>query len=269
MLHRMIWGVLTVAILLFLPACVQLGDSNTNDLLADYYSASSPEELQSAIDQLVQSGVKAEELANRLREGKKYSANVPVGWAIYYIDGPDGRTRPYHVYVPTDYDPAESYTVLYDLHGAVSMQPQPAEYLIERRRLWEPEAEEYGWILIVPHGDRLASWFSADGHANILGELDFVKHQYNVDESKVFVVRGFRTGARVRFGKDFTTPLPGQPSSRSTGIRPSAAMVPISPIRVISSTAPFGRPRGRRTSSILPAPELPSRRSVRRAGCGS
>ena len=207
MLHRMIWGVLTVAILLFLPACVQLGDSNTNDLLADYYSASSPEELQSAIDQLVQSGVKAEELANRLREGKKYSANVPVGWAIYYIDGPDGRTRPYHVYVPTDYDPAESYTVLYDLHGAVSMQPQPAEYLIERRRLWEPEAEEYGWILIVPHGDRLASWFSADGHANILGELDFVKHQYNVDESKVFV-SGFSDGGSGAFWQGFHDPTP-------------------------------------------------------------
>ena len=70
MLHRVIWGVLSVAILLFLPACTQFGDSNTNDLLADYCSASSPEELQAAISQLVQSDVEAEELASRLREGK-------------------------------------------------------------------------------------------------------------------------------------------------------------------------------------------------------
>ncbi|MFC2079704.1 PDZ domain-containing protein, partial [Candidatus Bipolaricaulota bacterium] len=207
MQHRRIWCAFILSILLFLPACAQLGDSASTAPLADYYNASSPEALEDAISQLVQSGIDVVELARMLREGKEYSDDVPIGWAVYYYDGPDDRTRPFHVYVPTDYDSSQSYTVLFDLHGAVSSQPQPAEYLELRRRLWSPEAEEFGWILIVPHGDRLASWFSSDGHANILGELEFVKREYNVDENKVFV-SGFSDGGSGAFWQGFHDPTP-------------------------------------------------------------
>jgi len=126
MLRRTIWSALLLAILLFLPVCAQLGGSNLNDLLADYYDATNLEELEAAISQLVQSDVDVTELARMLREGKEYSSSVSTGWAVYYYDGPDGRARPYHVYVPTDYDASSSYPVLFDLHGAVSLQPQPA-----------------------------------------------------------------------------------------------------------------------------------------------
>jgi len=200
--YRTIWSVLLIISGLFLPACAQIGDSTSNISLSDYYSASTPEELDAAIDDLVDANVDAGDLALLLREGIEYSSDVPVGWAIYEIDGLDGRTRPYHVYVPTDYDPAEAHTVLFDLHGAVSSFAQPAEYLMERRRLWEAEAEEYGWILIVPHGDRNASWFSANGHANIIGELAFVKRHYNVDENKVFV-SGFSDGGSGAYWQAF------------------------------------------------------------------
>lgn len=202
MLYRAIWSVLLIIAVLFLPACAQIGDSTSNDLLAVFYGASTPEELESAIDDLVNADIDAGDLALLLREGIEYSADVPVGWTVHEFVGPDGRTRPYHVYVPTDYSPNESYPLLFDLHGAVSSPAQPAEYLMERRRLWEPEAEEYGWILVVPHGDRTATWFSGDGHANILGELAFVKHQYNVDENKVFV-SGFSDGGSGAYWQAF------------------------------------------------------------------
>jgi len=207
MLRRVIWIVLSTAILLTLPTSAQLEGSDFDVLLENYYAASGVEELQNVITQLVQADIDVEELAGRLREGKEYSADVAVGWSVHYFEGLDGRTRPYHVYAPTGYDPAVSYTVLFDLHGAVSSSPQPAEYLEQRRRLWELEAEECGWILIVPHGDRLASWFSADGRANILGQLNFVKHQYNVDENKVFV-SGFSDGGSGAFWQGFHDPTP-------------------------------------------------------------
>jgi hypothetical protein len=205
--YRTIWSVLFIIAVLFLPACAHLGDSTSNDLLADYYGASMREQLEAAIDDLVDSDVDAEDLALLLREGIEYSTDVPVGWTVHEFAGPDGRTRPYHVYVPTDYDPAESYTLMFDLHGAVSSSAQPAEYLMERRRLWEHEAEDLGWILVVPHGDRNASWFSANGHANILGELDFVKRLYNVDENKVFV-SGFSDGGSGAFWQAFHDSTP-------------------------------------------------------------
>ena len=207
MLRRVIWIVLSTAILLTLPASAQPEGSDLDALVENYYAASGAEELEGVITQLVQADISVEELAARLREGKDYSADVAVGWSIHYFEGLDGRTRPYHVYAPTNYDPTVSYTVLFDLHGAVSSSPQPAEYLEQRRRLWELEAEEYGWILIVPHGDRLASWFSADGRGNILGQLNFVKYQYNVDENKVFV-SGFSDGGSGAFWQGFHDPTP-------------------------------------------------------------
>jgi len=204
---RMIWSVLSIVAVLFLPACAHLEDSTSNELLANFYSVSTPEQLGVAISDLVGSVIDAEDLAVLLREGMEYSADVPVGWAIYEFAGTDERTRPYHVYAPTTYDPEKAHTLLFDLHGAVSTAAQPAEYLMERRRLWEHEAEELGWILIVPHGDRNASWFSANGLANIAGELRFVKRLYNVDENRVFV-SGFSDGGSGAFWQAFHDPTP-------------------------------------------------------------
>jgi predicted esterase len=175
--------------------------------MSDYYGASTPEVLEAAIDALVKSDIAATDLALLLRTGVEYSADVPVGWTVSEFEGPDGRTRPYHVYVPSDYDPTEALALLFDLHGSVSAPAQPAEYLMDRRRLWESEAEEYGWILIVPHGDRNASWFSADGHANIIGELNTVKRLYNIDENRVFV-SGFSDGGSGAYWQAFHCPTP-------------------------------------------------------------
>ncbi len=207
MRYRPIWSVLVILSVLFLPACAQQANSTSIQLLLDYYNSSTTSELDAAIEALVSSDVGAEVIAAALREGIAYSTDVPLGWSVYEYLGADGRTRPYHVYVPTDYDPAESYTLLFDLHGAVSSPAQPAEYLMQRRRLWEPEAQEYGWILIVPHGDRNGTWFSANGHLNMMAELEFVKRLYNVDENKIFV-SGFSDGGSGAYWQAFHNATP-------------------------------------------------------------
>lgn len=204
---RIVWSFLGIVAVLFLHACAHLEDSSSNELVADFFGASTPEGLEVAINTLVDSPIDAEDLVPLLRAGMEYSADVPVGWTVYEITGLDNRTRPYHVYVPTTYDPEMAYTLLFDLHGAVSTVGQPAEYLMERRRLWEHEAEELGWILIVPHGDRNASWFSATGLANISSELHSVKRLYNVDENEVFL-SGFSDGGSGAFWQAFHNATP-------------------------------------------------------------
>ena len=207
MLSRTLWIAFVFVGLLLLSACGQRVDVDASDVLDDYYAATSEAERTAAIERLVASDENANDVARWLRAGPEYSAEVPTGWMTYEIEGPDERLRPYHVYVPTTYDPQQSYPVLFDLHGAVSSAPQPADYLVQRRRLWEEEAEELGWILVVPHGDRYASWFSANGRANLLGELTFVKQQYNVDENRVFV-SGFSDGGSGAYWQGFHDPTP-------------------------------------------------------------
>jgi predicted esterase len=205
---RLIRGLLYLALLvLSLVACTGSKEPGLRDLMAAYYEASTSAELDAAIERILQSGASPAEVATMLREGKTYSPTVPKGWMVFTFEGLDGLERPYHVYVPTSYDPQTSHPLLFDLHGAVSYPAQPAEYLEQRRRLWEPEAEENGWILIVPHGDVDATWYSANGHANILGELDAVKRAYNVDENKVFVC-GFSDGGSGAFWQGFHCPTP-------------------------------------------------------------
>jgi len=205
--RRTFWSVLLFAGLLLLSACGPQTSVDSSDSLDEYFAATSEAELTQAIDRLVASDEDPNDVARWLRAGPDYPADVPTGWTTYEIEGPDGRLRPYHVYVPTTYDREQSYPLLFDLHGAVSSAPQPAEYLEQRRRLWEGEAEELGWILIVPHGDRYASWFSANGHANLLGELAFVKRRINVDENRVFV-SGFSDGGSGAYWLGFHDPTP-------------------------------------------------------------
>jgi hypothetical protein len=196
MLHRIDKrGVLLIAVSLAL--CIDVAGVRGADLdalMEAFFVASDPDERAGAIEQLVSSGFGVFEIASRLRSGRVYSNEVTHGWSVYYSECLDGAARPYHVFVPQSYDPAVPVPVLFDLHGAVSrVEPYPVESLTRRRTLWEPTASEEGWILVVPHGDSGATWWSETGRANLLAQLAFLKHRYNVDENRVFL-SGFSDG---------------------------------------------------------------------------
>jgi len=196
MLHRIDKrGLLFIAVSLAL--CIGVAGVRGADLdalMEAFFVASDPDERAGAIEQLVSSGFGVSEIASRLRSGRVYSNEVARGWSVYYSECLDGAARPYHVFVPQSYDPAVPVPVLFDLHGAVSRaEPYPVESLTRRRTLWEPTASEEGWILVVPHGDSGATWWSEAGRANLLAQLAFLKHRYNVDENRVFL-SGFSDG---------------------------------------------------------------------------
>jgi len=194
MLHRIGRGGLVVlAFLLVLCSCVAGADLDV--LMEAFFAASDPNQQAEAIEGLIAAGTDASEIARRLRIGKAYALDeVARGWSVLYNECIDGVARPYHVYVPDGYDPAVPIPVLFDLHGAVSrMEPYPVESFLRRRTLWEPTAAVEGWILVVPHGDYGATWWSEAGRANLLAQLAYLKAHYNVDENRVFL-SGFSDG---------------------------------------------------------------------------
>ena len=162
-------------------------------LMSAFFGASDPQERVEAIEGILRADPEATEIAARLRAGRVYSEEVERGWTVQYNACVDGIPRPFHVYVPEEYDPACRYPVFVDLHGAVNHSPYPVEALIPRRALWGPTAATEGWIVIMPHGDEDATWWSEVGRANLSAQIAFVRRLYNVDENRVFL-SGFSDG---------------------------------------------------------------------------
>jgi len=188
-------GLAAAAVFLVLTACAVGGWSADIDVLMEaFFAASDPDDRRTAIDELLAADADPLEIAGRLRSGRSYSSDgVARGWSVYYNQCIDDTARPYHVFVPQGYDPSAPAPVLIDLHGAVSNPPYSVDALIPRRALWASTAAEEGWILVIPHGDEGATWWSETGRANLMAQLAVVKRQYNVDDNRVFL-SGFSDG---------------------------------------------------------------------------
>src|SRR5262249_27581703 len=145
-----------------------------------------------------------------LRQGRTYAAGASKGWQVFTHTGSDGKARPYHVYIPKGYDAARKHPVIVQLHGGGS----PANLLPgsgwTQMRADVKDADQYGWIQIIPLGQRGATWFDRVGMANVLAQLAAVKRRYNVDEDRVFVV-GFSDGGSgaLFMGLYYPTPWAG------------------------------------------------------------
>jgi predicted esterase len=146
-----------------------------------------------------------------LRLGRTYPADVKLGWQVYSHTGTDGRARAYHVYAPKRYEPARKHPAIVSLHGGVSrpnLLPEPV--LVQMHKDIEQDADKYGWIVILPLGQRGATWFDRVGMANVLAQLAAVKRRYNVDEDRVFL-GGFSDGGSgaLVIGLYYSTPWAG------------------------------------------------------------
>jgi len=172
-----------------------------------FFAAESESDEAAAIEALVASGIPAQEVAEMLRAGRSYDAEVPRGWIVHVMTCVDGVARPFHVFVPESYTADCPHPVLFDLHGAVVGPGYTVEELAPRRGLWQPVAAEQGMLLVMPHGDRAASWWSRTGHDNLLAQLAFLKRNYNVDENRVFL-SGFSDGGSGALWMAFHDPTP-------------------------------------------------------------
>jgi hypothetical protein len=183
------------------------GTETVEALFDVFFIAESSDEVEAAIAALLASPVDAPAIADRLRAGPTHDDDVPSGWTVSQVMCADGRARPYQVFVPASYDATSPAQLLFDLHGAVIGPGYTVEELAGRRGLWEPTAEAMGMILVMPHGDRAASWWSAIGHGMLRDQLAAMKRRLSIDENRIFL-SGFSDGGSGAIWMAFHDPTP-------------------------------------------------------------
>lgn len=147
-------------------------------------------------------------VADALAVGRTYRKDVPTGWLERTQRCADGKDRPYLLYVPPDYDPARRYRLVVELHGGVSRPVLPSyEDLEGLKQLRGAHAEQNGYLLALPAGEKQAEWWTDVGASNVLGIVAATKREYDVDENLVFAT-GFSDGGSGSYYLALTHPTP-------------------------------------------------------------
>ncbi|MFZ1684179.1 MAG: PHB depolymerase family esterase [Candidatus Zixiibacteriota bacterium] len=120
-------------------------------------------------------------------------------WSLYSIAGIDDVTRPYALYVPSNYNPKLATPLLVHLHGVVGrpiIDTNPDQYVGNSAIM--AEAERRDWLVLFPFGQEKATWWDEVGMGNVANEIRAVKTTYNVDDNRVYL-SGLSDGATGAF----------------------------------------------------------------------
>lgn len=178
------------------------------DALLDQFLAADAAGRLKLVEPIVATRADPLAVETRLRAGRRYMRGVPTGWQILENLCTDGQRRPYHVFVPESYDPAKKYPLRFALHGGVGRPDLlPAAIVTESRRRLAEVGRADGMIVILPLGQRGATWLDEVGHANLLAQLEAVKRLYNVDEDRV-CMGGFSDGGSGAYWTALHRPTP-------------------------------------------------------------
>lgn len=171
--------------------------------LLSFLQASNTKDAATAAEQVVASGIGFDSAYERLKTGRTYSRDVPLGRVNASYKSDTGEYF-YALEVPQGYDPARKYQVRVQLHGGVGrIQQNTARDSAPLGRLAGTEQ-----IYIVPYAWRDAPWWSRRQVDNLRTILDLVKRRYNVDENRVVLsgVSDGGTGVSYIASRD-TTPF--------------------------------------------------------------
>ncbi|MCC6243228.1 MAG: hypothetical protein IT353_10325 [Gemmatimonadaceae bacterium] len=131
------------------------------------------------------------EAATRLRALSPFLTPPVLGhWALLNIRVPDDTTVvPYLVHVPASYDAKKATPLLVYLHEAVSRPIFAIGLEIDRvDELMVRAAHAKGWLVLWPLANRQLNWVE---HTKALRaveqEIDVVRRQYNVDETRIWI----------------------------------------------------------------------------------
>jgi predicted esterase len=111
----------------------------------------------------------------------------------------DGVQRPWVLYIPPGYKPAQPSPLLVILHGAVSRETiseNPQEDA--NRDAFLQLARDLDAFAVFPSGQAGATWWDRVGMENIRNLVRTVKRQYNIDDDRV-AMAGFSDGASAAF----------------------------------------------------------------------
>jgi PDZ domain-containing protein len=167
----------------------QSASAAPDSAFARFFDAHSEKELAAAASQIFASRVTFDDAVARLKQGRRYSANVPRGIVQKSYRSETGEYF-YTLDVPESYEPARKYQVRVQLHGGVGRPERSAPPLTPRPNGLKSGAEQ---IYVMPYAWRDAPWWSRRQVENLRAILDLVKRTYNVDENRV-VVSGVSDG---------------------------------------------------------------------------
>ncbi|MGD9905865.1 MAG: PDZ domain-containing protein [Vicinamibacterales bacterium] len=186
---RQVWsaGVRPVAGLVVLMAAIGAASrptaqtEGTAALWQAYWAAESVAEATRAAGRLTAAHVGFDEAWTRLAAGRTYRA-APPGERSLRASGPGGVAFDNYLEVPESYDPSRRWPLRVQLHGGVDRRnPEDGRRRRANRLPGEPQliAHPYAW------GD--VAWWHGPQVTNVVGLVDRIKRQYNVDESRIYL----------------------------------------------------------------------------------
>ena len=171
----------------------------------------------------------------------------------------DDTDQPFGLYVPKDYDPGRKYPLILMLHGTLSDHRTDLKRLFGKpiisndfrgaSGMW-PRFREVDFIVITPHA-RGPLGYSGIAEKDIWDLVDHVKHQFNIDEDRIYATGiGLGGGAAIWLALSrpgtFAAIMPVSPIPLpfTDDLLPNAQNLPI---KVIQGTAdPLAKPQDTR-----------------------
>ena len=169
--------------------------SKLESALRVFWSAETLERRATAAAGVLASGASYEDLAGRLKAGRDYRPartgriNLPTGDRGLSLDNV--------LEVPADYVPTRAWPLRVALHGGVG-RPAPGPDDPPARALTN-RIPITGELVLHPRAWSGSEWWTFGQVENIAKLVDRVKHDYNVDESRIYVTGISDGGTGVYF----------------------------------------------------------------------
>ena len=203
-------GVLAAGVLALssgLPGSV-LAEGDLDALVGAFWAAATDEERLAARNAILSADSRYEfsSVAEAMRHGRRYSADVGRGRQLLTRRNRDGVEFPYLVHVPESYDPSRPYPVRVYLHGGI-MRPKRDD------GSWWRNPDRFvrdDTIVVFPTSWPESIWWQRSQVENLAGLLNDIKRQYHIDENRLFLL-GVSDGATGAYYHAFkaTTPWAG------------------------------------------------------------
>jgi len=148
-----------------------------------YWNASGEGTRGDAGRAIAASGAAFDDVLGRLKKGRTYGTQKTGRVELPSRVG--GTALDNVLDVPASYDPARAWPLRVSLHGGVGRQPpgqgEPPARPLNNRIVSDGE------LVLQPRAWFDSAWWTPDQLENLTRLIDRVKHDYNVDESRVYV----------------------------------------------------------------------------------
>jgi hypothetical protein len=183
---------LLVLLCVSLVSTVSIADDTLDAALLGLRTAPAAEK-QAAVDAVLALDPKPAQVVQKLRGNLPVPSFAP-GWHVLQARDAAGVARPFCLYVPKG-DHAGPLPLLVYMHGGVSRPDYPTVGDKEGRPgdMWEPSADEHGFLLASPLAKGDCMWWSDAGAGHVRAVIRETKRLAPVDDEAI-VGAGFSDG---------------------------------------------------------------------------